>query len=121
PSAEVSPREAARQVLAKFLPRAWRRPVAPEEVEKIMSLYDRRAARGESYLAGLRLAVRGAFVSPHFWFLAEPEPEEAGVCELEPYPLASRLSYFLWSSMPDEELFALAASGDIRRDEVLAA
>lgn len=121
PSEQLSAREAAREVISRLLPRAWRRPVEAAEVEKILSLYDRRAARGEGFLAGLRLAVRGVLVSPHFLFLAEPETEESGVCELGPYPLIARLSYFLWGSMPDEELTALAASGEILRDEVLTA
>lgn len=121
PDDALPAREAARQVMARLLPRAYRRPVTDEEVEKIMSLYDRRAARGERYVAGLRLAVRGVLVSPHFLFLVEPEPDESGVQPLGPHQLATRLSYFLWASMPDEELTRLAASGEILRDEVLAA
>jgi hypothetical protein len=117
----LPPRQAARAVLERFMPRAFRRPVTPEEVDKYLSLFDRRATRGDGYLAGLRLAVSGVLVSPHFLFLVEPEPEQAGTQPLGPYPLASRLSYFLWSSMPDEPLFALAESGALARDEVLKA
>jgi hypothetical protein len=121
PSESLPPREAARAVLERFMRRAFRRPVAAEEVEKYLALFDRRAGRGESFAAGLRLAVSGVLVSPHFLFLVEPEPEGAGTQPLGPYPLASRLSYFLWSSMPDDTLFALAESGALGRDEVLAA
>jgi len=60
-------------------------------------------------------------ISPHFLFLVEPEPEQAGVYALGGYPLASRLSYFLWATMPDEELFRLAADGSLTKPDVLRA
>lgn len=121
PADGLPARDAAQRVLERFLPLAFRRPVEAGELEKYLALYDRRAARGEGFLSGLRLAVRGVLVSPHFLFLVEPEPEGAGTQPLGPYPLASRLSYFLWSSMPDEELFHLATSGEIVRDDVIVA
>ncbi len=121
PSENVPPREAARAVLARFMRLAFRRPVAADEVGKYLALFDRRAERGDGFTAGLRLALSGVLVSPHFLFLVEPEPEAAGTQPLGPFPLAARLSYFLWSSMPDEALFAVAESGAILRDEVLAA
>lgn len=121
PSESVPPRVAARAVLERFMGRAFRRPVTPEEVGKYLALFDRRAGRGESFAAGLRLAVSGVLVSPHFLFLVEPEPEAAGTQPLGAYPLASRLSYFLWSSMPDDALLTLAGTGALRHEAVLAA
>ena len=121
PSGERSPREAARLVLEQFMKRAFRRPVTGEEVEQYLALFDRRSGRGDGYIPSLRLALQGVLVSPHFLFLVEPEPAETGTQPLGAFPLASRLSYFLWSSMPDEALFQLAATGELLRDEVLSA
>jgi hypothetical protein len=101
--------------LAPFMRRAWRRPVAAEEVERLLPLVKRDPS--------LKLALTAVLVSPHFLFLVEPEPEKEGVIPLGPHPLAARLSYFLWSSMPDEALSWRADGGDLSttdavRDEV---
>jgi hypothetical protein len=101
----------AREVISAFARRAWRRPVTTEEVDKLMLLFQRADARGDSYAASVRLALKGILISPHFLFLAEPEPAEAGIQRLADVPLASKLSYFLWSSTPDEELLTLAEQG----------
>ena len=109
PGAGVSPRDAARKDLTVFVGRAFRRPADAGEVDRLLALFDRGQAHGDSFDISMRLPVKAVLVSPNFLFLAEPEPPEAGVHPLGDYPLASRLSYFLWSSMPDEELFKLAA------------
>lgn len=121
PGFQRKPREAATAVLAEFLPRAWRRPVTSEEVERMLALFDKAYERGDGYDASLRLAFKGALVSPHFLFLVEPEPSRPGVYELGDFPLAARLAYFIWGTMPDEELFALAAEGKLRDEAVLTA
>ena len=95
--------------LAAFARRAWRRPVAPEEVERLLPLVKRDPS--------LKLARTAILVSPHFLFLVEPEPEKEGVVPLGPHPLAARLSYFLWSSMPDEALSWRADGGDLAHAE----
>ncbi|MCW5551494.1 MAG: DUF1592 domain-containing protein [Verrucomicrobiae bacterium] len=104
---------AAREVIAAFTRRAWRRPVTEPEVDELMKLFMRADARGDSFAASIRLAVQGALISPHFLFLAEPEPSVTGVQPLADVPLASKLSYFLWSSMPDVELLTLAELGKL--------
>jgi hypothetical protein len=101
----------AREVIGAFARRAWRRPVTTEEVDKLMGLFQRAHERGDSYAASVRLALKGILISPHFLFLAEPEPAETGIQRLADVPLASKLSYFVWSSMPDEELLTLAEQG----------
>ena len=111
-------REAGRTVVAVFARRAFRRPVTHEEVERLMTMFDRAQTRGDSYIASVRLALQAALVSPHFLFLAEPEPQQHGVHALDGVPLASKLSYFLWSSMPDEELLKLAESGELSTTNV---
>ncbi|MBI1785249.1 DUF1592 domain-containing protein, partial [Candidatus Sumerlaeota bacterium] len=119
PSRSMKPREAAWRVVAEFARRAYRRPAGAEEIERLLQLYDEARQRGESHEAGIRLALKGALVSPHFLFLVEPEGEKEGVYPLGPFQLATRLSYFLWSSMPDEELFSLAESGQLSDPDVL--
>ncbi len=112
---------AAREVIAAFTRRAWRRPVTEPEVDELMKLFTRADARGDSFAASVRLAVQGVLISPHFLFLAEPEPSVTGVQPLADVPLASKLSYFLWSSMPDEELLALAEHGRLSDTNVYRA
>jgi hypothetical protein len=102
-------REDARRILRAFAGRAFRRPVAAEEVERLLPLYDRDRS--------LKLALTAVLVSPHFLFLVEPEPPTEGVIPLGPFPLAARLSYFLWSSTPDEALAWRAAGADLAHPE----
>ncbi|MBX3747373.1 MAG: DUF1592 domain-containing protein [Verrucomicrobiae bacterium] len=112
PGLELLPaRAAAREIVSSFARRAFRRPVNPGEVDRLLTLFDRVWSRGEGYLPAVRLALQGVLISPHFLFLAEPEPPGGGVHPLDAVPLASKLSYFLWSSMPDERLLSLAESG----------
>jgi hypothetical protein len=112
------PRMAAERVLATFARHAFRRPVTGQEVDRWLTMFDRAWVRGDGYIASLRLALQAVLVSPHFLFLVEPEPKTSGILALAPVPLASRLSYFLWSSMPDEELLSVAESGKLSETEV---
>jgi hypothetical protein len=114
-------REAAREIVSAFARRAFRRPVTTEEVERLMTMFDRADKRGDGFVPSVRLALQAVLISPHFLFLAEPEPAEHGVHALGPVPLASKLSYFLWSSMPDEELLNLAESGELANTNVYRA
>lgn len=113
-------REAAEVLLQDFLPRAFRRPVTPEEVQAFLSLYDRAAERGEPFEAAVKLAVQGVLVSPHFLFRVEEAPASQQIESISAHELAVRLSYFLWSSMPDDELFAAARSGKLLEDDELS-
>lgn len=122
PSDDLPPREAARRVVAEFARRAYRRPVKGEEVERLLTLYDAKRAEGASHLASVRHMLKAVLISPHFLFLVETAPDEAGgVYRLNPYQLATRVSFFIWSSLPDEELMQLAASKEIYKPEVLRA
>lgn len=122
PGLELLPaRAAAREIVASFARRAFRRPVDPDEVDRLLTLFDRVWARGEGYLPAVRLALQGVLISPHFLFLAEPEPPGGGIHALGAVPLASKLSYFLWSSMPDERLLELAESGALIEADVYRA
>jgi hypothetical protein len=110
-----------RTIVSRFAQRAYRRPIQPAEVDRLMSVYDKAVARGDSREKALRLPLKGVLISPNFLFLVEPEPDKEGIYPLPGYPLASRLSYFLWASLPDETLLDLAAKGGLGKDEVLRA
>jgi hypothetical protein len=113
----LEPREAAREIVTRFATQAYRRPVAPSEVERILAVYDKAATEGERFESRLRLAFARILVSPYFLFRVELDPPGSSVgasYRINEYELASRLSYFFWSSMPDAELFALAAKGQLR-------
>jgi len=103
-----------------FLPRAWRRPVTRDEVDGIMKFAALSFANdGESQDKATGLAIRAALLSPNFLFRLEQDPHPDGtgkVYGLTEYQLASRLSYFLWSTMPDDELFAQAKAGTLRQN-----
>ncbi len=117
----IQPRKAARQVLANFLPRAFRRPVEPAEIDRFMALYDRSAQRGDPYEEAIKLALKGVLVFPDFLFRIEQRNPAPGIHPLGQYELASRLSYFLWSTAPDETLVRLAAENRLQDPAVLTA
>jgi hypothetical protein len=117
PSATVTKPEAAEKVVRHFASRAYRRPVTEPEVARLMGLWARADSDGRPFEQSIDVALQAVLVSPPFLFRMElePQPGEApGVHTLNEYELASRMSYFLWSSMPDDELFALAAKGKLR-------
>ncbi len=111
PTATLPARDAAKQIVTHFTERAFRRPVEAVEIDRLLTMFDRAQERGDSFEASLRLSLKAMLISPHFLFLVEPEPESEGIYRLGHYPLASRISYFLWASLPDDELLSLAKSG----------
>jgi hypothetical protein len=114
----------AAEALRPLMTRAFRRPVKDAEVERLVGLVKLAMEDQLSFEEGMRLALQAVLVSPHFLYRWELDPKgwEAGqIRELGPYEVASRLSYFLWSSMPDDELFALAESGELLKSDVLEA
>ncbi len=103
---------------------AYRRPVRDEEIDGIERFVDMAMAEGDFFEEGMQVALQAILVSPHFLFRVEhdPDPTNPGnVHRVSDIELASRLSYFLWSSMPDEELIELAAAGKLHSPEVLEA
>ncbi len=138
PSADAN---AARAILTAFTRRAWRRPAAPAELDRLTRLYALVREQGDTHHAGLKLALKATLVSPHFLFQNEshrpasptvgdatppshlpapPSPHLAGapasasVLPLDDFALAGRLAFFLWSSVPDDELLDLAAKSELR-------
>lgn len=102
---------AARANLRDFMDRAYRRPAPAAEVERMVSLFQQGRRSGASFDTALRIAAKAVLVSPRFLFRIERTTPGTGPQRLDPWELASRLSYFLWSSMPDDALRAAAASG----------
>lgn len=114
----------AKQVLKKLASHAWRRPVSERELRRLMRLYRRATHSDATFYDGLRTCTQAILVSPHFLFKVESPIEGESVPEdrvLTDFQLATRLSYFLWSTMPDKELFGLASKKQLRRPDVLVA
>lgn len=115
-------RAEAERRIAAFLPRAFRRPSDEAERQAFLALFDRVVERGGSFEAAMRTVLRAVLVSPPFLYLTEDvRPDVPKVRPLDGHELASRLSYFLWSSAPDAELHRLASTGELTRPEVLTA
>jgi hypothetical protein len=114
--------QAAQEVLTPLLQRAFRRKARPGEVQRYARLVELAVQQGDSFERGLQVALSGILVSPHFLFRVEQDTNPGDPRDGHPltdFELASRLSYFLWSSMPDDELFRLASQNQLRRDDVL--
>ncbi len=114
-----NPRSVAIQKLKAFISQAFRRPADSTEVDKFMSLYDRAAKRDDPHVEALKLAFKGVLVSSPFLFRVESLPESQSLEPISDFELASRLSYFLWGSMPDDELFELSAESHLNEDTIL--
>ena len=124
--------ESAESRLAHFLRRAFRRDVSPEEVGVYLNLYRAAVGSGADDESAMRSAIQAVLASPSFLYVTcsgrgNESPDTSSQKKdslprplpLTNYELACRLSYFLWSSMPDDELFELAAQGNLQQDEVL--
>ena len=115
--------QSIRRVFSQFIPRAFRRPVEPAEVEFLVTnILNTQRKFGLSHIETLRYGLQGLLVAPGFLMIQEPQPKNIAR-PLDNYELANRLSYFLWNSMPDAELFRVAAAGrltdsSIRRQQV---
>ncbi len=119
PAADLKPRDAAAKILSAFLPRAWRRPIAAEEVERLLGVFDQAVKVGDPWDVALKQPLQAALLSPHFLYRVERDQPNAprAVTALNGYEIASRLSYFLWATMPDDALFAAAAKGELAKTD----
>ena len=113
----------AERVLRKFARRAFRRPVSDDDLKPFLARVKERLDQKYSFEQAVRVGLRAILVSPNFLFLREKPAAAAATTHAPPalddFALASRLSYFLWSSMPDEPLLELAESGKLRDPAVL--
>jgi Protein of unknown function (DUF1592)/Protein of unknown function (DUF1588)/Protein of unknown function (DUF1595)/Protein of unknown function (DUF1585)/Protein of unknown function (DUF1587) len=106
-------------IITRFAERAFRRPVTTEEVDRLVQFERRRQSDGRTAREALQDTFKAILCSPAFLYLIEPTSANAATKTLPAHALASRLSYFLWSNMPDDALFAAARNGELLKDNVL--
>lgn len=116
----AEPRRLAVRMISGFAEKAFRRPVDEPAIARYLTLYDKAAERGDPFEERVKLALKAILVSPQFLFLIENGSDKPGVYPLDQYELASRLSYFLWSTMPDEQLLRAAAAKKLQNPSVLS-
>jgi mono/diheme cytochrome c family protein len=123
PDDKTPKREAAKIVLSRFASRAYRRPVGLDELEKLLKLFDAAEKQDASFEGALKLPLRAVLISPHFLFRFEQNvsaSDAAGVQQIGDFEVAGRLSFFLWSSMPDDRLFATAVRNKLGEADAVA-
>ena len=122
PAADEPEEPCARRILQRLARRVYRRPVTAADIDPLLDLFAMGRADGERFEDGIEMALSGVLVSPSFLFRAPGAPEDVEPGSAHPLSdvdLASRLSFFLWSSIPDEELLDLAERGRLRDPTVL--
>jgi hypothetical protein len=121
PAAAAEEEACAQKIITELAHRAYRRPVTADDLPQLLALYRQGAATG-GFEAGIRLTLQKVLVSPEFLFRVELDPADAApgsVHRIRDIELASRLSFFLWSSIPDDELLAVAERGELSDPAVL--
>src|SRR5690606_30072547 len=124
PESEADETPCAERIVSTLARRAYRRPVTEDDVAAVMTFYEQEREAGGTFDQGVHAALTRILVSPFFLFRAEkenPDVPSGGTHPIDDFELASRLSFFLWSSIPDEELLSLAEQGRLREPEVLEA
>jgi hypothetical protein len=124
PATEAQAPACAEEILTNIARGAFRRPVGSEDIVDAVAFYQDERRAGGDFESGIRVALSRILVSPQFLFRVEAESPDVPAGSTHPvsdYELASRLSFFLWSSIPDEELLALAETGSLREPEILEA
>jgi hypothetical protein len=117
----ASGRSCVDRIIATLVRSAYRRPVTPADLAPIDRVYTKARARGYPAAEGVQFAIAAMLVSPNFLFRVEKSPPSGTVARVSDLELASRLSYFLWSSMPDDQLLRLAEGNRLHLPEVLRA
>ncbi|HEU0122600.1 MAG TPA: DUF1592 domain-containing protein [Bryobacteraceae bacterium] len=121
PSDKMTAEEAGQKIITTFLPRAFRRPATAEENEQYVALFTSAYKRTQSFESSVLHALQGVLIAPQFLFRAEEPNPGTGPRLLDDFALATRLSYFLWGTMPDEALFKAAQAGELRDEQKLSA
>ena len=116
---DTNARAYVRDVLTRFMTRAWRRSPEPEAVTSYVEFFESQREAFPVFEERMRETLAMVLISPEFLYLMEPDSKEKR--PLNTWELASRLSYFLWSTMPDERLLSLAETGELQNAKVLAA
>ncbi len=124
PPKGMTQRQAVAAFLKDFASRAFRRPVSTEEAERYAKLFDQAQAKGEDFESSIRMPLQAILVAPGFTLLWSDQGQakaDMPVRALNDHEMATRLSYFLWSTMPDQELVKLADKGQLRDEKVFDA
>lgn len=120
PQSGTDERAAAREVAKSLARKAYRRPPSQEELDVLLTVFDLGRENKLAYVASLRLMLKAILVSPQFHFITPAENKHSSeIVRLDDFQLASRLSYLLWATMPDDELMALADSGQLSEPAIL--
>lgn len=123
PSADLSKRDAAKQIAEAFARRAYRRPTTPREIDGLLKVFDLADQQDEPFTSSVKLMLKAVLVSPAFIYLTPDDGSLTGkdgdIVPLGDHQIASKLSYLFWSTMPDEELSALANAGKLRDPTVI--
>jgi hypothetical protein len=123
PGKDLSKHDAAQKIAEAFAPRAFRRPPTPAEIKALLKVFDLGDAQDEVFNESIKLMLKAVLVSPQFLYRTPDDRDDAkgAIVAVGDYELASRLSYFLWATMPDDELFKLCSAGKLRDPAVLTA
>ena len=116
PDKTKSVRQAAEAIFEPLATRAYRRPATREQVARLVAIVEQAHADRLSFEQGVQLALEAMLCSPHFLFMVEAERGAGGPRPVDEFELANRLSFFLWNTMPDTELFDAARAGRLRKE-----
>ena len=119
PDEKTSPEVAARRVIEDFLPRAFRRSIPESEILEYLALFHAVYKADPSFMVAIRLTLQAVLISPKFLFIAEEPNFDSKPQKVTDHELASRLSYFLWGSLPDDELLKAADEGNLSDSRIL--
>ena len=119
PDEKTSPEVAARRVIEDFLPRAFRRSIPESEILEYLALFHAAYKADPSFMVAIRLTLQAVLISPKFLFIAEEPNFDSKPHKVTDHELASRLSYFLWGSLPDDELMKAADEGNLSDSRIL--
>src|SRR5262249_53997574 len=117
PSSANDEMPCAKTIIANLTRRAYRRPVTDADVNPLLDFYSGVRRKGEGFEAGIETALRALLARPQFWYRIERDAVDLpanGIYRISEIELASRLAFFLWSSIPDDELLQIAAAGKLR-------
>ena len=119
PDEKTSPEVAARRVIEDFLPRAFRRSIPESEILEYLALFHAAYKADPSFMVAIRLTLQAVLISPKFLFIAEEPNFDSKPHKVTDHELASRLSYFLWGSLPDDELLKAANEGNLSDSKII--
>ena len=119
PDEKTSPEVAARRVIEDFLPRAFRRSIPESEILEYLALFHAAYKADPSFMVAIRLTLQAVLISPKFLFIAEEPNFDSKPHKVTDHELASRLSYFLWGSLPDDELLKAADEGNLSDSKIV--